>query len=170
MPFAAQSKARAPLLRDALYQVGRNVSDQTVSATLAYVDIAGLSVLVRPNASYQMDGYIAYDTNEVARCNFAVTGPPDMVSSWGSGQLTPDATGGIGSALAFRRDFMSDTSTGGYGGTGATTPGPVSAIPHGVIVTRAFGGAIQFRFAQQVSDASATTIRAGSWIRLIRIT
>lgn len=170
-PFVAGKAARAPQLRDALYSFGVSVGDQTTALSLAYVDIVGLSVPVRPNASYAFDGYIAYVTNEPASCNFAVTGPRGGTASWSSAQLDPTTTpgGGIGDVLVFRQDVLSDTSTGGYGGNGAITPGPVAAFPHGVLATGRLGGTIQFRFAQRLSDANPTTVKAGSWVRAIRI-
>jgi hypothetical protein len=141
----------------------RLAGDITTSANDVLTDIPGLAFLVRPHARYYMDGYIAYTTSTTADLKVGAVGPEDSDSSiWGRFGVAIGASGSSGDLDAFRSADLD--SFGSIGGGGVSTA--MFCMPHGTIITKDLGGTVQLRFCQVTSDASATTIKAGSWLRL----
>jgi hypothetical protein len=44
----------------------------------------------------------------------------------------------------------------------------LSFLPHGYLTTAGTAGTLQFRWAQKVTNATATRIISGSWMKLTR--
>lgn len=164
MVYAAPGdKTRAGSLRDVIGSVGLLTNDISVTSLDTFVDCPGLSAPMDGFAAYEVDGYIAYSSATAADIQFALGCPPDV---FGSATFFPQAqagTGGIGDADGFRQTSFSDLFPQGAAGAGVGTP--MACQLSASIRCFRFGGAVQLRFCQITSTASATVVHAGSWIR-----
>lgn len=162
--FAVGDRPRGADLRTRVPVVGFAVDRATCRNTTSYVNCPGLGVYLHPGYRYAIDGFLAYDTGTTADIRFSLSAPPGAYGSWGLYGLGDD--GPSDNIEAIRRDAFGDTTEAGCYGTAS---GGLFAIPHGTILVGEVGGLLQFRFAQLVATAAATTIRAGSWLRATRI-
>jgi hypothetical protein len=121
---------------------------------------------VAANATYLLDGWFEYD---------GAFGAGDLKMDWSlpasaalrwapfgnaSGDTTQKHTTGSVEA------GVTTASVGTYG-VGATRN---AVAPRGYLTTGATAGNATLRWAQNASNATATTLRAGSWARLLRRT
>lgn len=164
MTFAVGDRPRANDLRTRLPIIGFAVDDATTVSTTSYVNCPGVGVYLFAGYRYALDAFIAYDTGTTPGIRFSLSAPSGAFGSWGLYGLAN--TGPSDNIEGIRRDTFGDaTEAGTYGDA---TNG-LYVMPHGTITIGERGGLVQFRFAQLVSTASATTVRAGSWLRAIRI-
>lgn len=167
MPFADVLEiASSSELRDAIGTVGVLGGDISVTSSTTFVDCPGLAVQLDAFSIYEVDGLIAYSSNTTADIKFAFLGPPDTSGNYTYFGLTASGTGGVGSIEAVRESGFGDDSPQPIAGVAS---GSLVCMPHARIRTFRFGGALQLRFAQQTSNASATTVLAGSWLRAAKI-
>lgn len=161
MTFTAGQQLRAPQLRSLFPQLTTLPSDAAITSSTVLTDTAGLSLSLEPRSRYIFDGYVAFDSSATAEITFGFRAPPGATGHWavlGSDVSAP----GLDVYVA---TTFSDAS---YAFSEGAATGQV-LFPHGYIVTSGASGALQFRFAQGTSDASATSLRKGSWLRLTRI-
>lgn len=123
-----------------------------------------LAASVVASATYMLDGFIDYD------------------GAFGAGGLKLDFTLPAGATLrwAVLGNVVSDTTQKYTSNTTASGSLPVGtygtgglhtgAILRGHLTVAATAGTVQLRWAQEVSNATATTVYAGSWLRLLRKT
>ena len=135
-----------------------------VNNTTVLVNDPLLFGAVDTGATYQWDSTIFYDSAAAADIKFAFTTPTFSFMRW---SLTGLAT----TAAAAEGDMKNATiGTSGIatqvGGIGVGTI--LTARIEGYITTTAAGN-IQLQFAQQTADASNTTIRNGSYLRVWRV-
>jgi hypothetical protein len=166
MTFVQDQRLRAPVLR-AAFSVQTHVFADLSTRADTYTPVAGLALPVEADAFYAIDGYIAYNTSTSADIKFTVEVPYGAGGHFGLYCLNQLA-GNPGNFEAFRGDLPGPTldfvQQGASGGTGG-----LCCLPHGFVATGPVSGAWQFRFAQIATTASATTVKAGSWIRLMRL-
>jgi hypothetical protein len=120
---------------------------------------------VSAGATYLMDGWLEYDGNFGSPGDFKAdwTLPSGGTLRWG---LHSNAAGDTTQKYATTTASASTVVTAGAYGIGSTANG---ARPAGYLTTSAAGN-ITLRWAQNSSSATATTVYAGSWIRLQRVT
>lgn len=139
--------------------------DESVTSSTTLQNDGSLVLPLAANARYLLDGYLAYTGPTFG------AGPADLKAAWavpagatmrwaqhGPGSNTPN---GI---AAVETDHATNHVLGTYG-TGTN----IVARPAGWVTTSGTAGDLQLRWAQNVSNGVATTLRAGSWIRLRRV-
>ncbi|WNI16903.1 hypothetical protein [Actinacidiphila sp. ITFR-21] len=143
------------------FLTARKTADQQVSASTAFQTDSQLTVPLAANAAYAVDAFIIYSTPDNAEFKAqwaAPSGATMLWSPWALSGGTSD-TGGIRAAV-------------GSGGWTVTSTLPsttnVAGRPVGTITTTT-AGSLTYQWGQSVSDAAATTVRAGSWLRAHRI-
>lgn len=146
----------------------RLAGDITTSSNDVLTDVPGLAFLVEPDSRYHLDGYIIYSSATAADFQLSLSGPANASpSSWGMFGLATGTSATSGDIDVQRSASVTPGSNfNAIGGAGVGTL--LMCMPHGVLRTRDLGGALQLQFRQNVSTASATTIKAGSWLRLTR--
>jgi len=166
VPFAtALDVVSASELRDAIGSIGVLGNDISVTSSTTFVDCPGLAVQIDAFSILEIDGFIAYSTGTTPDIKFAFNSPPDTIGNYTFFGLTQTGTGGVGDIEAVRESsFVNDAPQPIAGHTSSLV-----CMPHALIRTFRFGGAVQLRFAQQTSNASATTVLAGSWLRAAKI-
>lgn len=138
-------------------------SNQNVTASTTLVSDSHLLLPVVANAVYEMEAFIAYDGAFGAgelKVDWSV--PSAATLYWA---LNGPTTGGGALYDSNVRSNGTAAAAGTYGTGGTQT----SLNSRGRLTVGANAGNLQFRFAQSASNATATTVYAGSWIRLLRI-
>lgn len=144
--------------------VRRTTDGTPVNASTVLVNDPVLLGAVDTGATYMWEAGIFYDSSTTADIKFAFTTPTFSSMRWQATGLATSATTNEGNVKISTVNASGTSSA--YGGIGVGTI--VFAKIEGFIVTTAAGN-IQFQFAQQVSDATNTTIRNGSYLRIWRM-
>lgn len=163
--FTAGSKVRASDINAALPIFGLVTADQTKISSTLLSDITGLAFAVAANSTYVFDAFVAYDSDATADLTMSSSVPGGSSGSWAMYGLGTATTGSIG-VLDGRRVLM---GTGMSVGGSAAFSSALVCTPRGVITTTGTAGTVQFRFAQLASTATNTIIKAGSWVRAVKV-
>lgn len=164
---SAGERTAAGALRDAIGSVAVLANAVSILSSDVPVDCPGLAVPVDAFAIYQIDGYLAYSSATAADFQWQLIAPPDNFGNWTTFRLDYTTTGGVGSINSTRTVTLRNGSLQQAGGAGTTTSAAVTVA--GLLRTYRFGGGVQLQFAQIFPTASATTIAAGSWLRVQKI-
>lgn len=172
-PFASGQHLTATLLNNAFDDVVRAVyqtADQTVNNTTTYLNSSSLVISnLAANTGYLLHSLIIYDSGTTPdfKVRFTMTGSGDdflRLSPWG--QITT-ATGTTNAVALNIIDDTADAVEVQLGGAGAGTP--VSAMTSGLVAAGSSTSALQVAFAQVTANASNTSIKLGSWLKLTRV-
>lgn len=172
MAFLAGQKVRASDLATETSStlIGYASADITVVSSTTQVNATGVSIPVEANATYAWDSYLAYNANEAADIKFAWTVPTGATGHWSVLGLahTEDITTGRGIVSAFRTTNYGDSQAAAASGLD-TEGGTMVAFARGYLVTAGTAGTFQLRFAQNASNATASVVKAGTWVRAVRL-
>ncbi|MGW4040457.1 hypothetical protein ACWEIM_29980 [Streptomyces sp. NPDC004778] len=135
-------------------------SDEQVQSSLVLQDDDHLSVSVTLGGRYAIDAMLAVDGDPAADLLLTLAAPPGSVGYWTPGAITLGVSDGTGSIRLTRY------APGASIGVGITAAGLIVA-PLGTITAGA-NGVIAVQWAQNVSSATPTILRAGSWLRVTR--
>lgn len=135
----------------------------TSSTTLQNDDTFAFTVLA--SARYALEGYCVYqgatDTAGGLKADFTV--PSGASFEWTN----------FGANTSGTSQYNVTTQGASVARDMPTLPPPsppgMSFQPKGWLLVAATPGTLQFRWAQQTSNATATIVRAGSWMKLTRI-
>lgn len=156
--YYAGQNFTAAYLNSALPILGYCTADTSKTSNTTLGNITGLSVPVAASTTYALDGYLGYDGNATGDIKFAFTQPSGTTGHWG---LAGDDTTTSGNLKTTTAAALTTVITLGGGTAKATV--------HGYVVVAGTAGTLQLQFAQNTSNGTATTVRAGSWIRLSKI-
>lgn len=139
----------------------------SVTSSTSFVDVTGLAVSVLANATYALDGFIAYNAGATGDIKFAFTAPAGADALWGLYGIGTGETTSTAEIQIARLDALGDTAAMNGGGVDS---GLLHCRPLGTIITGATPGTLQLRMAQVTSNATASVVQTGSWLRLTRLT
>lgn len=164
IPITAGSDATAAQI-DAAFDVTRvlyQVSDQQVNNSTALISSSNLVFPVAASASYLFEGHIFCDTNTTADFKNSISIPSGtgLISPWGS-----DTSAASVSASIEHDGFTALTWATGGVGSGTI----MSSKPTGILTIGTSAGNVVFQFAQQTANVSNTILKAGSFIRLTKV-
>ncbi len=164
----AGAKVRASVLNAALPIVGRARADVSVtsSTTLTDADI-GLAVALEADSIYLWDAYLAYDAGATGDLKLAFTVPASTTGHWAALGIGTGTTGSIGDMSAIRAAGYGSGNTLSLGGS-ASFSGLLACRAVGFIDTAGTAGTLQLQFAQNTSNGTATILKGGSWIRVVK--
>lgn len=140
-----------------------SVRTDVPSPNTTMINAGTLSFLVNEGTQYAIDGCIFYNANTASDIKFAWTGPPNMACKW-SAWGTQDTS--LSTHLLF--DTVSaygDASAQELYGWGNSAV----AHPKAWFSTGDTGGLLQYRFAQNTSNATPAILQAGSWMRIAEL-
>lgn len=168
-PYTVGDKLRAPQLRDAIPLVRVLRADRTIASLDVPIQAPGLEVTMDALSTYGIEGYIAYSTGSAPDVAIQLTAPASASGHWAANCLPMALSGSTGDlTFGYTTDFNGGAGGSGEfacGGSGSTG---LAVMLSGVITTIA-AGQLGFGFGQIVSTASQTTIKAGSYLRLTKI-
>lgn len=144
--------------------VRRTSDGASVNASTVLVNDPILVAAVDSGGTYMWEAWIVYDSSTAADIKFAFTTPTFSAMRWSGTGLATTATTSTGDVKIATVSVSGTSADWGGIGVGTITVAKIE----GFIVTTAAGN-IQFQFAQQTSDATNTTIRNGSYLRVWRV-
>jgi len=152
------------LYRRALFAAPRVTVNQTLTASSTALQNVTALVAAMPTAgTFDIRGVIYYSATTVADIKFAFLLPAAATIVWNGPGIIPGA-GGTGDFTA-TASVASDSAIG-FGGNGA---GTIQAVQiEGTYVAGGTAGNLQFRAAQNTSEASATVVHVNSRIEIWR--
>lgn len=168
MVIAAGQKLRASEINDAMIKTVRAPSDISKTSSTAFSDVTGFALALEANCAYLFDGYIGYNSIAAADFKLALAVPAGATGHWGAHGLATTTTGSVGVINGERKAAFGDSNALAYGGSDLTI-GALFVRPAGYILTSSTAGVLQVRFAQNTSNATATVVVAGSWLRATKV-
>lgn len=145
-------------------------SDTARASTVTMTADPHLTLAVTANTDYVLDGLLRYSaTNPSAGIFFGWTAPASATMDWSPGvAVIYDAQG---TPNIEQQSFPIGSASTGVGlGTGGVSNGfIITARPYGLLRVAGTAGSITMRWSQNVSHADATIVRAGSWLRITKI-
>jgi hypothetical protein len=142
----------------------RTTDAAAINASTVLVNDPVLVASLDTGATYGWECIIYYDSSTTADIKFAFTTPTFSFMRWSLTGLATTATTNEGSVRIATVNVSGTSSQ--LGGIGVGTI--VSAKLEGSITTTAAGN-LQLQYAQQTSDATNTTVRTGSDLKVWRI-
>ncbi|MER8197058.1 hypothetical protein ABTY00_24210 [Streptomyces microflavus] len=135
-------------------------ADEQVVSSIVLQDDDHLTLSVTAGGRYTIDAMLAVDGDPAADLLLTLAAPPGSSGYWTPGAITLGVSDGTGSIRLTRY------APGAPIGVGITAAGLIVA-PLGTITAGA-NGTIAVQWAQNVSSATPTIVRAGSWLRVTR--
>lgn len=164
--YAAGQRITAALLRSAQPQAVRKTADESRAATTALADDTHLIFAAEANAVYTMYGWVKYFADPAPDIKMQFTVPTGCLGEWAwimPGQAT--VAGSVnGYAVRTESNDVGAVRTG-YGTSDTQQNTPVS----GIFRMSSTPGNIALQWAQNVSNATATTLFTDSWLMFQRI-
>lgn len=143
-------------------------ADQSVTSSTTNVNDNHLFVALSANAVYHVTGMLFYSARTDTDIKIGWTGPTGSTFYWIAHGQIQDGTGGVSAGMVVDRQSIGATAFP-LGGFGAENTTYMTAPLWGVVTTSSTAGNLQFNWAQRVSNGTASIVRAGSFIDLIRV-
>lgn len=161
--FASAQKLTAALLNPLVPLTALKTADESIASSTALQADNELTLALPASAQYTLDVMLFYTASASGELKLGFTFPSGCVVHLAgvgyvlSGSFTIDLTSQL--------SMTSGTTSLSYEGSGATT----SVSLRGTVLNGVTAGNLQLIWAQNTSNATATVVKAGSWLRLIRI-
>lgn len=142
-------------------------ADVSRASTAAYADDNELAASVVASAAYSVEVYGNYQAGATGQIKFQMTFPTGATLEGGSWEYDAgtDAAGAVNWASNGTLSSSSPAAfVAGLVGTGGNVPFRLT----GLLITSTTPGILALQWAQNVSNATATILRKGSWMRLCR--
>ena len=169
--FTAGQKVTAAMMQATVPLVATKAIDQSVTSSTTLVNDADFQFSVLANASYVIDSYLQWVGSNTGNIKFAFTFPTPGTLHWAA--LGPNdtdagfASGGTrGGSEWWIKNAQTSSPTGSiqYAASTAGLNGRISGLLVGQTA-----GTVVLQWAQLTSNATATTLKSGSWMSLRRI-
>lgn len=152
----------------ALTQTVVKAADEPRQSTTTVSDDGHLFASLEANATYEFRTVLLFDGPENADAKITFTAPAGASGGWSPiagtlGTTTPDGAAQLKMAA---KQFASDVDIGVMAAS-ASNAGLI-AVPHGIVVTGATPGLLRLRWAQQTSQTTAVTLKAGSVLQVVK--
>lgn len=160
--FYAGQKLTAALMASTQPYTIYKTADESVTSSTTLQDDNHLVLPLLASATYVVEGGLYYDgVFNAGNLKLTWSLPASATIYWSA---NGPATGGA-AAFASQAVTSGNITVGTYGTGGSKTTASISAL----VTTAGTAGNMQLRWAQDASNATATTIYAKSWLRAIRI-
>lgn len=154
----------AGLLTSMLPVIKAKAVTEPLSASTTMQNDDELFASVAANATYSVMLHLFHDADTTGDINIGWSGPTGATMNWGSVVAHVNETSsGTVTAVSMQTRIISEVqSIGGGASTGTYS------VVHGTLITSSTAGTLNFQWAQRVSSATATNVRAGSTLILHR--
>lgn len=151
---------------DALGLFAVKTADEGVTSSTTLQNDDELVIAVSASAKYIMDGYLLYTgaADPAGGLKMGWTGPSGAAMSWTNFGVNQN-----GSPSLVNYNVVAESLAGGRGVATNTTSTTMSCRPTGILTVGVTAGNLQLQWAQGTSNATATTVKTGSWLRLVRV-
>jgi hypothetical protein len=145
----------------------RKTGDTSRASSTTQVDDPHLTVSLSASATYILYAYLVYQAGTTGDINIGFTQPAGAAGSWQGTGMGRDVAASIGTGgwtVRMNANDVGTTQLRSYGGD--TTNQAVQVMG---IVRTSSAGAFTVQWAQAALDATATILRADSWMQLVRV-
>ncbi len=143
-------------------------ADESVSSSTTAQNDDHLAATVAANARYIIDMWVVvFSSSETPDFQVNFTQPSLATVGYSSNGLAFSTTGTVVGSVQMQA-LINQTSPTNRQTTGVVADNTVVRIS-GLLTTSSTAGTLQFQWSQQTSNAAAVIVRAGSWMRLQRI-
>lgn len=167
MPYPtilAGQDVTAGLLTSMLPTIVVKAATEPITASTTMQNDDELFATVAANATYDVLLHLLHDSATAGDITIGWTAPAGAVMTWGligaqSGETSSSTVANVNMqtrTILEAADLGGGASTGTYG------------LVHGALITSATAGTLNFQWAQRVSSATASNVRAGSVLMLHR--
>ena len=159
----------ADVLQDLVPLYARKTADESVTSSTTLQNDDELAVTVSAGGIYTLDAFILFTGNETGDFQCRFTFPSGSTLHFAAYAPAPgDAgfnTGGsAGNVEFFARQNTTSSPSGVIIYSGSTAQVHLRLV--GTLVVGSSAGTLQFQWAQNTSNGTATTVKAGSWLKL----
>ncbi|MFD3654348.1 hypothetical protein [Streptomyces sp. NPDC058620] len=137
------------------------LADEAVTASAVVQTDDHLTFTVTAGGAYSLEGCLLATGDPAGDLMLTITAPPGSIGGWTPTATTLGTTDGTGSVRLTRLDFGAPSSMG-------VTAAGVIVKPAGGLIAGA-DGVVTVQWAQAVSNATATILKAASWLHLKRM-
>lgn len=151
---------------DVEVQWARKTADESVTSSTTLQNDDTLLLPVRASSVFRFTALVAYTGNTTGDIKFAFTFPSGAACYWaGKGPSTADDGYGTVGASKHAASFAesSGTSTSFAGSTST-----LAVLIEGILITGSTPGTLTLQWAQNTSNGTATTVKAGSFLEMTR--
>jgi hypothetical protein len=134
------------------------LSDVAQASTTTLVNDAALFLPVAANATYEITMFVIYTQGTVGQLKFGWSAPSGATFDWTTIGLVISVTSADNGSYTAQALVVTDTKI--VGGAATNTVMRVT----GRLVTSSTSGTLNFKWAQSVSSATGTAVKAGSYI------
>lgn len=153
----------------ALTQYKVKTADETRTATITVADDLHLVATLDANSVYRFRATLLFDGPETADATIVFTAPAGASGGWSPVAGTLGTTVPDGAAqLKMAAHLFGSSVDVGVMASSASLAG-LMVLPHGVVVTGSTPGQLRLRWAQQTSNASPVTLKAGSTLEVVKV-
>ncbi|MFG2617824.1 collagen-like protein [Streptomyces sp. NPDC048507] len=165
---AAGAAASAVAALSALTQTIPKSADETRTSVTTVSDDGHLYASLEANSVYQFSAHLLFDGPEAADASITFTVPSGATGGWTplAGTLGTTVPDGSAQLKMAARQFGSNSDIGVMASS-ATLAG-IMAMPTGIVSTGSTAGLLRLRWAQQTSNATPVTLKAGSLLRVVK--
>lgn len=142
-------------------------ADESVTSSTTMQDDNHLFVTVAAGADYWVQVYLTYEGDLAGDLKVGWSGPSGATLDWMSDSLSSAVTDTNCRGIV-SRSLQAISSTPAPGALGAGIL--AVAVPRGILRVGVNAGTLQLRWAQLASSATPTIVKAGSLLRLRRLT
>lgn len=162
--IAAGDDITAGLLTSMLPVIVAKAATEPLTASTTMQNDDELFASVAANATYSVMLHLFHDADTTGDINIGWSGPTGATMNWGAVVAHVNETSsGTVTAVSMQTRIISEVqSIGGGASTGTYS------VVHGTLITSSTAGTLNFQWAQRVSSATATNVRAGSMLILHR--
>lgn len=140
-------------------------ADTSTASSIVLVADPDLLLPVAATSEYEVTLHVIYTAGGTGLITVGFTGPAGATFDWYTDGLANTVTATDSGIATFLARALTDTKN--LGAAGAATP--VVTRISGRLVTSVTAGTLTFRWAQSVSSATGTTVKAGSFMVLRQI-
>lgn len=152
---------------DALGVYALKTGDESVTSSTSLQNDDQLFLPLSANAKYIFNGYLVYTgaLDPAGGLSLQFTVPSGSSGLWTNFGTNANVSPSVVNYNVVAESFGSGSPRGvGSVGSGTT----MSCQPRGYISTSTTSGNLQLRWAQNVSDATSTVVKTGSWLQVVR--
>lgn len=167
-PITAGQRITAALLNSMQPLYVQKPSDQSVTNSTVNVNDTALLLALEANATYVVSGILSYSAHQDGDIRMGWTVPSGGTFQWLCHAQNAGGTTGISTGVVVD---MQNAGAGTFplGGADTSNATVMTGLLSGRIVTSATAGNLQLNWAQRVSHATASIMRAGSWVLAQRV-
>ncbi|MFF4644977.1 hypothetical protein [Streptomyces sp. NPDC001389] len=153
----------------ALTQTVVKTADEQRISTTTVADDGHLYASLEANSVYRFSSTLLFDGPEAADATITYSVPTGATGGWTpfAGTLGTTVPDGSAQLKVAARQFGSNSDIGVMASS-ATLAG-IMALPRGIVTTGATAGLLRLRWAQQTSNATAVTLKAGSLLEVVKV-